>query len=102
MRYLLIAALLAVGVALVGVIQVVNVTTAESQVRIEIGPPIIVPYFYSPTYCDDCWYGEWNGRRGYHRGGGEPWRGDHREGDHRGGEQRGHGEQHDGHEGHGR
>ena len=102
MRYLLVAALLAIVVALVGVTMVVNVPTAGAQVRIEIGPPVIVPYFYSPTYCDGCWYGDWEGHRGYHRGGGEPWRGDHYEGDHRGGGERGRGERHGGHEGQGR
>jgi hypothetical protein len=39
MRYLLIAVLLAVGVALVGVIQVVNVPTAQGEVRVNIGVP---------------------------------------------------------------
>src|SRR5437899_80292 len=28
------------------------------------------PYYYSPTYCVGCWYGQWGGRIGYHRGGG--------------------------------
>jgi hypothetical protein len=100
MRHLLIAVLLAVGLAVVAVTLGANVPSADAQVRVFI--PLPVPYFYSPTYCDGCWYGEWEGQRGYHRGGGEPWRGDHHEGDHRGGDERGHGEQHGGHEGHGR
>src|SRR5947207_2132053 len=31
------------------------------------------PYYYSPTYCEGCWYGQWGGRTGYHRGGGRAW-----------------------------
>jgi hypothetical protein len=95
MRPLLIAALLAVGAALVGVVQVVNIPTAQGEVSVNIGVP--VPYFFSPEPCRGCWHGEWNGRQGYHRGGGEPWRRDHRDGDHRGGEARGHGGWHGGH-----
>jgi hypothetical protein len=102
MRYGLIAARLAVGVALVGVIQVVNVPTAQGEVRVNIGVP--APYFYSRHSCEGCWYGTWRGRDGYHRGGGEPWGRSHFERDHyRNGYHGGrgyHGDQ--GHEGHGR
>jgi hypothetical protein len=101
MRPLLIAALLAVGAALVGVVQVVNIPTAQGEVSVNIGVP--VPYFFSPEPCRGCWHGEWNGRQGYHRGGGEPWRRSHFERDHyRNGYHGGgnyHGDQ--GHEGHG-
>jgi hypothetical protein len=55
------------------------------------------PYAYSPTYCAGCWYGRWEGREGWHRGGGRPWEREHREGDHRGGGYRGEGDQHEGH-----
>lgn len=54
------------------------------------------PYFYSPTYCVGCWYGQWGGRIGYHRGGGRPWERRHFEVDHHG-EDRGRDVQHDGH-----
>jgi hypothetical protein len=97
-RYLLIAALLAVSMAVVGVTLVANPPTAQGQVRINIGVPVPIPYFYSPTPCEDCWYGEWEGRQGYHRGGGRPWEREHwsdgyRGGDHRSGER----EWHEGH-----
>jgi hypothetical protein len=42
------------------------------------------PYYYSPTYCAGCWYGQWGGRIGYHRGGGRPWERAHAEADHHG------------------
>jgi len=42
------------------------------------------PYYYSPTYCVGCWYGQWGGRIGYHRGGGRPWERPHTEADHHG------------------
>ena len=42
------------------------------------------PYYYSPSYCIGCWYGEWGGRTGYHRGGGRPWERAHSEADHHG------------------
>jgi hypothetical protein len=100
MRSLLIAALLAIGLAVVGITLVANVPSAHAQVRVFI--PLPAPYFYSPDPCPGCWYGTWEGREGYHRDGGEPWRSEHREGDHRGGDDRGRGEQHGGHEGHGR
>ena len=49
-------------------------------VRVDVSDP----YYYSPSYCAGCWYGEWGGRNGYHRGGGRPWERDHVEADHRG------------------
>lgn len=52
------------------------------------GPGVVVaagdPYYYSPNYCAGCWYGEWSGRTGYHRGGGRPWEREHVERDHHG------------------
>ena len=42
------------------------------------------PYYYSPNYCKGCWYGEWGGRIGYHRGGGRPWEREHSEANHHG------------------
>ena len=54
------------------------------------------PYYYSPTYCVGCWYGQWGGRIGYHRGGGRPWERAHAEADHHG-ENRGRDVRHDGH-----
>ena len=48
MRPLLIAALLAVGAALVGVVQVVNIPTAQGEVSVNIGVP--VPDFFSPSH----------------------------------------------------
>jgi hypothetical protein len=56
-----------------------------------------VPYAYSPTYCDGCWYGRWEGREGWHRGGGRPWEREHHEGDHEGEGHRGEGNRHEGH-----
>lgn len=55
------------------------------------------PYVYSPVYCAGCWHGTWEGREGWHRGGGRPWEREHREGDHRGEGYRGEGERHEGH-----
>jgi hypothetical protein len=71
------------------------------QVRIGVAVPGVVidpvnPYYYSLSYCAGCWYGEWGGRTGYHRGGGRPWERPHSEVDH-------HGRDHGGdirHEGH--
>ena len=40
------------------------------------------PYYYSPAYCTGCWYGQWGGRMGYHRGGGRPWESPHIESHH--------------------
>src|SRR2546426_9833104 len=54
------------------------------------------PYYYSPTYCVGCWYGQWGGRIGYHRGGGRPWERPHSEADHHG-ENRGRDIMHEGH-----
>ena len=52
------------------------------------GPGVVIdpvdPYYYSPSYCVGCWYGEWGGRTGYHRGGGRPWERPHSEADHHG------------------
>jgi hypothetical protein len=53
-------------------------------------------YYYSPTYCAGCWYGEWGGRIGYHRGGGRPWERRHNEADHTG-QERGRDITHEGH-----
>jgi hypothetical protein len=71
------------------------------QVRIEAPVPGVVlsaadPYYYSPAYCAGCWYGQWGGRTGYHRGGGRPWERPHSEADHHG-EDRGRDVQHEGH-----
>ena len=62
---------------------------AVAAVNVEIGVPGIVvdardPYYYSPNYCKGCWYGQWGGRTGYHRGGGRPWEREHFEADHHG------------------
>ena len=54
------------------------------------------PYYYSPSYCEGCWYGQWGGRVGYHRGGGRPWERAHVEADHHG-EARGRDVRHEGH-----
>ena len=53
-------------------------TAANAGVSVQIGVPGIVvdandPYYYSPSYCAGCWYGEWGGRTGYHRGGAISW-----------------------------
>jgi hypothetical protein len=56
-----------------------------------------VPYTYSPVYCSGCWHGMWEGREGWHYGGGRPWEREHHEGDHRGEGHRGEGERHEGH-----
>ena len=63
------------------------------------GPGVVVeaqPYYYSATWCAGCWYGQWGGRVGYHRGGGRPWEGRHVEAAHHG-ENRGHDVWHEGH-----
>jgi len=62
---------------------------APGPVRIDVPVPGVVidpvdPYYYSPTYCVGCWYGQWGGRIGYHRGGGRPWERPHVEADHHG------------------
>jgi predicted small secreted protein len=66
-------------------------TPAGAGVDVQIGfgvPGIVVdardPYYYSPSYCAGCWYGQWGGRNGYHRGGGRPWEREHFEADHHG------------------
>jgi hypothetical protein len=73
---------------------------AQAQVQIGIGLPVPVPYFYSSTPCRGCWHGTWRGREGYHRGGGEPWRGNHYESDHyrHDGQYHGGHNQHEGHQ----
>jgi hypothetical protein len=58
---------------------------------------VIEPYYYSPSYCVGCWYGQWGGRIGYHRGGGRPWERAHVESDHHG-EDRGRDVRHEGHQ----
>jgi hypothetical protein len=67
---------------------------------VAVGPPVVVatvePYYYSPVYCAGCWYGQWGGRIGYHRGGGRPWEHGHVESDHHG-ENRGRDVRHEGH-----
>jgi hypothetical protein len=60
------------------------------------GPVPAEPYYYSPSYCVGCWYGEWSGRTGYHRGGGRPWERPHSEADHHG-QDRGRDIMHEGH-----
>jgi hypothetical protein len=75
---------------------------ADAAVSVQIGVPGIVvdandPYYYSTTYCAGCWYGEWGGRTGYHRGGGRPWERAHHESDHHGRDNRGHEVDHEGH-----
>jgi hypothetical protein len=74
---------------------------AQVGVQIQFGVPGIVvdardPYYYSPNYCAGCWYGEWGGRTGYHRGGGRPWERRHVESDHHG-HDHGHDVWHEGH-----
>jgi len=71
------------------------------EVRIGVPVPGVVigsvdPYYYSPLYCVGCWYGEWGGRNGYHRGGGRPWERQHGETDHHGRDQ-GRDVRHEGH-----
>jgi hypothetical protein len=61
-----------------------------------VGVEVPAPYYYSPSYCAGCWYGEWGGRTGYHRGGGQPWEREHFEPDHHG-ENRGSDVRHEGH-----
>ena len=60
------------------------------------GPVPADPYYYSPSSCVGCWYGQWGGRIGYHRGGGRPWERAHTETDHHG-ENRGRDITHEGH-----
>ena len=54
------------------------------------------PYYYSPSYCAGCWYGDWGGRLGYHHGGGRPWERQHVEQDHHS-QDRGRDVRHEGH-----
>ncbi len=65
------------------------------QARIDVVGSVD-PYYYSPAYCAGCWYGEWGGRTGYHRGGGRPWERPHSEADHHG-QDRGRDIEHEGH-----
>jgi hypothetical protein len=60
------------------------------------GPVAADPYYYSASYCVGCWYGEWGGRIGYHRGGGRPWERPHSEAEHHG-QDRGRDVMHEGH-----
>ena len=77
----------------------VNAANVDVQIGFPV-PGIVVdrddPYYYSPNYCEGCWYGEWGGRIGYHRGGGRPWERRHRESDHHG-HDHGHDVWHEGH-----
>jgi hypothetical protein len=71
------------------------------QVGIQFPVPGIVidpvdPYYYTPSYCVGCWYGQWGARTGYHRGGGRPWERAHSEADHHG-HDHGSDVRHDGH-----
>jgi hypothetical protein len=95
MRYLaLVPAVLFATLTIAGL----SAPPAQAQIQIGIGLP--VPYFYSPTPCRDCWHGQWRGREGYHRGGGEPWRRKHVESDHyrRDGGYHGGANRHEGHQ----
>ncbi len=79
----------------------VPVPVGPGEVRIDVPVPGVVvtpvdPYFFSPVYCAGCWYGQWGGRIGYHRGGGRPWERSHFERDHHG-ENRGRDVGHEGH-----
>src|SRR5260370_16636449 len=50
-----------------------------------------VPYTYSPVYCSGCWHGTWEGREGWHYGGGSPGGRGHPEGEPQGEGPRGEG-----------
>jgi hypothetical protein len=85
----------------VGLLLAACVPLVPGEVRIDGPVPGVVisaadPYYYSPAYCAGCWYGQWGGRIGYHRGGGRPWERAHRESDHHG-QDRGRDIQHEGH-----
>jgi hypothetical protein len=76
---------------------------ADAAVSVQIAVPGIVidagdPYYFSPNYCEGCWYGQWGGRTGYHRGGGRPWEREHTEMDHHG-HDHGRDVRHEGHHG---
>ena len=77
MRYLAL-----VPAVLFATLTIASLSAPPAQAQIQIGIGLPVPYFYSPTPCRDCWHGQWRGREGYHRGGGEPWRREHVESDH--------------------
>src|SRR5476651_2388128 len=81
--------ILLVAAAALTLASVSNSAFAAVDVRVDIPVPGVVvdpadPYYYSPNYCAGCWYGEWGGRIGYHRGGGRPWERAHVESDHHG------------------
>ena len=83
---------------------VISIPADAANVSVQIAVPGIVvsagdPYYYSSSYCDGCWYGQWGGRTGYHRGGGRPWEREHMEVDHHG-HDHGRDVRHYGHEGH--
>jgi hypothetical protein len=95
--------LLLAGAVALTLSSVTNPAVAAVDVTIGVPVPGVVvdpadPYYYSPTYCAGCWYGEWGGRIGYHRGGGRPWERAHVEADHHGPSDRRGGDVH--HEGH--
>lgn len=73
--------------SLVAISSPANAAGVGVQIGISV-PGIVVdvsdPYYYSTSSCAGCWYGEWGGRTGYHRGGGRPWERAHTEADHHG------------------
>jgi hypothetical protein len=78
-----------IGAAALLLTACVPVAPVPGPIRVDVAVPGVVidpfdPYFYSPTYCVGCWYGEWGARIGYHRGGGRPWERRHIEADHHG------------------
>ena len=92
--------LLLVAAATLSLGAISNAADAAS-VNVQIAVPGVVidardPYYYSSSYCAGCWYGEWGGRTGYHRGGGRPWEREHVESDHHGHDQ-GRDVRHEGH-----
>jgi hypothetical protein len=79
----------------------ISIPADAAGVSVQISVPGIVidandPYYFSNTYCAGCWYGQWGGRTGYHRGGGRPWEREHMESDHHG-HDHGHDVKHEGH-----
>ena len=90
-----------IGAAALLLTACIPVTPVPGPVRVDVAVPGVVidpvdPYFYSPMYCVGCWYGQWGGRIGYHRGGGRPWERPHSETDHHGNNQ-GNDIRHEGH-----
>lgn len=65
-------------------------------IPVMVGVDAPAPYYYSPSHCVGCWYGEWGGRTGYHRGGEQSWEREHFEADHHG-QNRGRDVRHKGH-----